>query len=157
MKYHLAQINIARFKAPLEDNRMKEFVDFLEPVNRFAEESEGFVWRLKDDDGRAASYIENPFDDEELLAINMSVWTDVENFKKFVYQSAHSYFLKNQKKWFTPIERPRFAMWWVPIGHMPSMTEGKAKLDHIEKHGNTQHAFTFQQFFDAHGNAINSK
>jgi hypothetical protein len=154
MKYHLAQINIAKFKASLEDRSMKEFVDFLEPVNKFAEESEGFVWRLKDDEGRAVSYIENPFKEEELLAINMSVWSDVEHFKTFVYKSVHSYFLKNQKQWFTPIDRPRFAMWWVPEGYTPTIVEGKQKIDQIEKEGPSTSAFTFQKFFDHNGKII---
>ena len=38
MEYYLAQANIARFKAQLDHPIMKEFVDFLEPVNKFAEE-----------------------------------------------------------------------------------------------------------------------
>lgn len=154
MKYHLAQINISRFKAPLEDISMKEFVDFLEPVNKFAEESEGFIWRLKDEEGRAASYLVNPFEDDELLAINMSVWSDVEHFKTFVYKSVHGYFLKNQKNWFTPIDRPRFAMWWVPVGYIPSMKEGKQKLDQIEIQGPSSSAFTFQKYFDYNGDVI---
>jgi len=154
MSYHLAQINISRFKAPLEDVSMKEFVDFLEPVNKLAEESQGFVWRLKDEKGRPASYLINPFENEELLALNMSVWTDVESFKNFVYDSVHSYFLKHQKKWFTPVDRPRFAMWWVPEGYTPTMTEGKQKLDSIEKKGATKNAFTFQKFYYMEGKPI---
>ena len=59
--FHLAQANVARFKGALDDPIMKEFVDFLEPVNKFAEESEGFVWRLKDEEGRSSSFIESPF------------------------------------------------------------------------------------------------
>lgn len=154
MNYHLAQINISRFKAPLEDYRMKEFVDFLEPVNKLAEESEGFIWRLKDEEGRPASYLVNPFEGDELLALNMSVWSDVESFKKFVYHSVHSYFLKNQRKWFTPIDRPRFAMWWIPQGHIPTMVEGKEKLDRIETKGATLEAFTFQKFFTVLGEPL---
>lgn len=70
--YYLAQVNVARFKASLTDPLMKEFVDFLEPVNKFAEESPGFIWRLKDEQGRSASYIETPFKDE-MMAVNISV------------------------------------------------------------------------------------
>lgn len=150
----MAQINISRFKAPLEDVSMKEFVDFLEPVNKLAEESEGFIWRLKDEEGRPASYLVNPFENEELLALNMSVWTNVESFKNFVYHSVHSYFLKNQKKWFTPVDRPRFVMWWVPKGYTPTMTEGKEKLEALENYGPTANAFTFQKFFDKNGTPI---
>ena len=57
--YHLTQANVARFKASLNDPLMKEFTDFLEPVNKLAEESPGFIWRLTDDDGRSASLL-NP-------------------------------------------------------------------------------------------------
>ena len=34
--FHLAQFNISRLKAPLDDPSLKEFVDFLDPVNDFA-------------------------------------------------------------------------------------------------------------------------
>ena len=52
--FHLAQFNISRLKAPLDDPSLKEFVDFLDPVNAFAEQSPGFVWRLTAADGAAA-------------------------------------------------------------------------------------------------------
>lgn len=105
MKYHLAQANIARFKASLDDPTMKEFVDFLEPVNRFAEESPGFIWRLKDDQGRAASYLESPFKDE-MMAVNISVWADLDALKDFVYGTVHSYFLRNKKNGSTSKDLP---------------------------------------------------
>jgi hypothetical protein len=154
MNYYLAQINIARFKAPLEDVSMKEFVDFLEPVNKLAEESNGFVWRLKDDSGQAASYIPSPFEDDEMLAINMSVWKDMESFKNFVYGTVHSYFLKSKTKWFEPVDRPHFVMWWVREGEIPTIEQGKGKLNYCEKHGATEHAFTFRRLFDMNGNSI---
>jgi hypothetical protein len=50
---HLAELNISRLKAPLDSPDMKEFVDFLDPVNSFAEQSPGFVWRLTSSDGQA--------------------------------------------------------------------------------------------------------
>ena len=98
MDFYLAQANIARFRASLDSTLMKEFVDFLEPVNKFAEESEGFIWRLTADDGKSASYIESPFKDE-MMAINISLWRDMDTFKSFVYGSVHAYFLKNKRKW----------------------------------------------------------
>ena len=96
--HHLAQANISRINAPLDDPMMKEFVNFLEPVNKFGEESKSFVWRRRDDEGRSASYLQSPFKNE-MTAINISVWEDVESFKSFVYGSVHSYFLRNKKKW----------------------------------------------------------
>jgi len=41
--YHLAQINIARMLAPIEDPIMADFVAQLAPVNALADESPGFI------------------------------------------------------------------------------------------------------------------
>ena len=153
MTYHLAQANIATFRAKLDDPMMKEFVDFLEPVNKFAEESSGFVWRLKDDEGRSASYIESPFK-EELLAINVSIWEDVESLKNFVYGSVHHYFLRNKKKWFDLKGPSQFVLWWIPAGEVPNLDTVKEKLLHVEENGPSAAAFTLQEFYDAKGNKI---
>jgi len=44
--HHLAQFNIARIRYPLDDPRMREFVENVERVNGLADQVEGFVWRL---------------------------------------------------------------------------------------------------------------
>lgn len=51
MTYHLAELNIGHLRAPLEDSAMKKFSDFLDPVNKLAGDSSGFVWRFTDDQG----------------------------------------------------------------------------------------------------------
>jgi hypothetical protein len=38
-------------------------------------------------------------------------------------------------------------LWWVPIGHTPSVDEAKKRLAHLDKHGSTQFAFTFKTIF----------
>lgn len=151
--YHLAQVNVARFKAALNDPIMKEFVDFLEPVNKFAEDSPGFVWRLQDDQGRSASYIETPFKDE-MMAVNISVWEDVDAFKGFVYGSVHSYFLRNKKKWFDMKGNSQFVLWWLPKGELPTLEMAKDKLEFHEKHGDSPSAFTMKSFYDQEGNLL---
>lgn len=151
--FYLAQANIARFNAPLTDPSMKEFVDFLEPVNAFAEESKGFIWRLKDDEGRSASFLESPFEDE-MIAINSSVWEDLESFKIFVYSSVHSYFLKNKKKWFDASKPSQFIMWWIPAGEIPTLELIKEKLEFHKEHGDTPNVFSMRSLFDAQGNSI---
>ncbi|MFS4417498.1 DUF3291 domain-containing protein [Maribacter sp. 2307ULW6-5] len=149
-KYHLAQANIARFKAPLTDPLMKEFVDFLEPVNAFAEASPGFVWRLTDDQGRSANYLETPFKDG-MMAVNISVWEDMEAFKAFVYDSVHSYFLRNKKKWFHAKGTSLFVMWWLPAGKLPNLQMAKERLEHYEREGNSAWAFTVRQPYGPNG------
>ncbi len=132
---------------------MKEFTDFLEPVNKLAEESDGFIWRLMDTEGRSASYIESPFKDE-LMAINISVWKDYDSLTNFVYSTVHSYFLRNKKKWFDANGPSQFIMWWIPEGEIPTLEMVKSKLNHQEKHGDTPQAFSMKQLFDAQGSAI---
>ena len=57
MNYQLAQINVARMiGVNLEDPIMKEFVDNLDSVNELAENSSGFIWRLKDDSNNASNF-----------------------------------------------------------------------------------------------------
>jgi len=46
MAFQLAQINIGRLVAPIDDPRLADFVAHLDPVNRLAEAAPGFVWRL---------------------------------------------------------------------------------------------------------------
>lgn len=155
MEFHLAQANISRFNAPFDDPSMKEFVDFLEPVNRFAEESKGFVWRLKDKEGRSASYIESPFNDE-MMAINISVWQDLESFKAFVYGTVHSYFLRNKKKWFDLKGPSQFVMWWMPNTKVPTLQMAKEKLSQIEREGDSPTAFSMKNLFDPQGRPLMS-
>ncbi len=151
--HYLSQANIARFSAPLDDPMMKEIVDFLEPANKLAEESPGFIWRLKDEEGRSTSYLKSPFKDE-MMAINISVWEDMESFKNFVYGSVHSYFLKNKKKWFDLSQPSQFMMWWIPSGEVPSLEPMKEKLEYHQKLGDTPPAFSKRSLFDAQGNAV---
>jgi hypothetical protein len=68
--YHLAQCNIGRVRASLESPVMAAFVAGLEPINRLADSTPGFVWRLETEDGDATAI--RAFDDDMLL-INVSV------------------------------------------------------------------------------------
>jgi hypothetical protein len=67
--YHLAQVNIGRVRAPLEDLIMEGFRTQLDPINALADSSPGFVWRLQTEDGNAMAI--RPYADEH-TAINMS-------------------------------------------------------------------------------------
>ena len=69
-RFHLAQANIGRIRAPLEDPIMEGFRSQLDPINAPADRSPGFVWRLQTEDGNAMAI--RPFADER-MAINMSV------------------------------------------------------------------------------------
>ena len=141
MSHRLAQINIARMRAPLDDPVMAGFVAGLEEFNALAEASPGFVWRLQTEDGDATSI--RAFDDPMLL-INMSVWESVETLREYVYRSRHLTPLRRRAEWFVPMQAPHLALWWVPAGHLPTVAEGKERLEHIAEHGPGPYSFGFR-------------
>jgi len=147
VKYHIAEINIAKMKGvDINDPIMKEFVDNLDRVNEIAESSDGFVWRLKDESNNATSL--NPYDDEQIL-INVSVWESIERLEHFMYKTFHSDFLKRRKEWFLAYGTAHTAMWWVPVGHLPSLQEAVDKLAYLQKHGASPESFDFRNKFEA--------
>src|SRR2546427_1631953 len=79
---HIAQVNIARMKAPLEDPVMAGFVARLEEINALADRSPGFVWRLQTTDGNA-TYL-RPYGDDRIL-FAFSVGQTVEQLERYVY------------------------------------------------------------------------
>ena len=86
---HLAQLNIGRLRYPTDDPRVADFMNNLDLVNSLAERSNGFVWRLKDDNGNATNI--RPFADPTMI-VNMSVWENVETLERFVWQTIHKRF-----------------------------------------------------------------
>ncbi|MFY1053883.1 DUF3291 domain-containing protein [Ectopseudomonas khazarica] len=143
--HHLAQLNIAAMKAPLESAEMADFVANLERINTLAEAAPGFVWRLQDEAGDATAI--RPFGDEVL--VNMSVWQDVQSLSDYVYKSAHTEMLKRRREWFGRIEQAHQVLWWVPSGHRPDVVEAAERLAHLRERGATAHAFTFRHAFAA--------
>ena len=141
---HLAQINIAKALAEMDDPIMHGFVSRLDEINALADDAPGFVWRLQTDDGDALNL--RVFDDP-MLIINMSVWDDVASLRDFTYKTMHVEVFKERKKWFTKLGRPHLAMWWVPVGHTPTLDEAKEKLELIAERGPTPEAFTFSKVF----------
>ncbi len=143
--YELAEINIAKLLAPIDDPRIEGFVDGLDQINVLAESSPGFCWRLQDADGASATSI-RAFDDE-LVLINMSSWESVDYLKDFVFNTVHREFLRRRREWFGALGELYAAMWWVPAGHRPDEIEGIARLEMLRESGPTPEAFTFKERF----------
>lgn len=148
--YHLAQFNIIKLKDQLDSPLIKEFKDFLGPVNQLAEESPGFVWRLKDDSGGGATAVETPYEDP-LIFINLSVWQSFESLKAYSYQTVHSYFLKSRNKWGEKMDGYQAVLWWIPAGTTPSVLEGKEKLDMLNSSGSSAAAFSMADLYTHEG------
>ncbi len=143
-EYHLAQCNIGRVRAPLVEPLMAGFVAGLEPINRLADSTPGFVWRLETEDGDATAI--RPFDDDMLL-INMSVWESVNALAEFVYRSAHRDVMRQRNQWFERMAGAYMVLWWIPAGTIPTVADAKERLDLLRRDGPTAEAFTFRTPF----------
>jgi len=139
--FHIAQINVGRIRAPLDDPMMAGFMARLDELNSLADKSPGFVWRLQTAEGNATYF--RPFEDERIL-LNLSVWETIDALRNYVYRTPHADLLKQRHDWFEQFPGAYLALWWVPAGHVPSIDEAKKRLAHLEKYGPTQFAFTFK-------------
>ena len=144
MTYHLAQVNIARMVAPIDSPGMRDFVDNLDRINALADDTPGFVWRLKGDGNDATSL--RPYEDERII-VNMSVWESIEDLFKYAYYSDHTEIFRRRAEWFHKMTTPAVALWWVHQGHIPTVAEAKEKLTLLEQSGPTPLAFTFKKRF----------
>jgi len=141
---HLAQLNIARLRAPLESPQLAAFVGALEPVNAMADAAPGFVWRLQTEQGDATSI--RAFDDDMLL-VNMSVWDSIEALQEFVYRNpGHRDIFRRRNEFFDRAE-PYLVLWWIPAGTIPTVDDAKERLELLRSTGPSPRAFTFRMPF----------
>jgi hypothetical protein len=137
---HVAELNIGRLNHPIDDPRMADFVDNLGRVNAMAERMPGFVWRLSGDDSPESAISMRPFSDPEVI-VNMSVWETVEQLEQYVWQTVHKKFYSRKAEWFSPMKSHHFVMWLIEDGHIPTLDEAKARLEHLDAHGNSDFSF----------------
>ncbi|WP_433381981.1 DUF3291 domain-containing protein [Streptosporangium sp. CA-115845] len=143
---HLAQLNIAHMRASVDSPELAAFAAALDPVNRLAEATPGFVWRLKGGDAPQDT-VRHEYGDH--LLINFSVWESREVLWDYVYRSGHLEFLQRRREWFLRMAEPSSVMWWIPEGHEPLLAEGMERLERLRREGPTPEAFTFRDFYDS--------
>ena len=141
----LAQINIAEARARMDSPIMEDFINNTDRINELADDSLGFIWRLVGEDSDD-SYSIKAFDSEYIL-VNMSVWKDRESLFNFVYQTGHLEIFKRKKEWFNKMPKMHMALWFVEEGHIPTIEEGKERLDYLYEHGDSPYAFSFKSQF----------
>lgn len=151
-KHHLAQINVARALAPLDDPLLADFVAKLDEINALADHAPGFVWRLQSDSGNATDI--QATEDPQFI-VNMSVWEDLDSLFAYVYRSDHLQVMAQRRKWFEKAPGAFMALWWLPAGRLPTIEEGLARIDLLDQKGPTVEAFTFKTPFDANGQRVN--
>ena len=143
--HELAQLNIGIFRAPIDSPEMAEFVANLDRINALAEQSPGFVWRLQTEEGNATAI--RPFPDQDNVAVNLSVWSDVDALNRFVFRSGHVEIMRRRREWFERTGEAYMVLWWIRAGHRPSVAEAIAKLEQLRAAGPTPAAFTFRNAF----------
>jgi Domain of unknown function (DUF3291) len=141
---HLAQVNVARLRAPLDSPQLADFVAGLEPINALGDASPGFVWRLQTEDGDATAV---PVLDDDSLLVNLTVWESIEALAEFAYGGRHRQVMRRRREWFEKLAEAYLALWWVPVGHVPTVKEAEERLLHLRRHGPTPLAFTFRTPF----------
>ena len=124
---------------------MVGFVSRLEPLNALADASPGFVWRLQTEEGDATEI--DVFGDA-LFLFNMSVWESIQALEAYVYKSGHVGAVQRRTQWFEKPSKSPFVLWWIEAGHLPSIEEGKERLELLWERGPTRDAFTFARRFD---------
>jgi Domain of unknown function (DUF3291) len=81
------------------------------------------------------------------VIVNMSVWESIESLRDFAYRSDHRKVFQDRAKWFEKMDKPNYCLWWVPVGHIPTVAEGRERLEHYQTHGATPYSFWFSQRF----------
>ena len=171
--YHIAQYNVARMRAPLDDPIMEGFCSRLDELNHLGDRSPGFVWRFHTEDGTSTSV--RPYPDDPLVVINMTVCESIEALHAFTYRSDHGPMYAARHTWFEPMtnapdpsltpEPPlpaggarqrehgsismghTLVLWWVQAGYTPDPSQGKVRLELLRRRGPSPNAFTMKQHF----------
>ncbi len=142
--WHLAQYNVAKLIAPLDDQRVAGFVANLQRINTLGDRTPGFVWHLQSASGDSTDV---RVDDDPLVVVNFTVWESIEALFEYTYHSDHVEMFRRRREWFEHAPRPYLAMWWLPAGHLPSVAEAEERLAHLRADGPTPYAFNFKRRF----------
>jgi Domain of unknown function (DUF3291) len=141
--WHIAQINVARFREARDSPVNVDFEGMLAEVNALAEASPGFVWRMM---GEGENVDGSVFADPN-ITINLTVWESIEHLAAFAYRNVtHRGVMRRRRDWF--VELPVYlALWWVPAGRVPTLREARARLGLLARDGPTAEAFDFKSPF----------
>ena len=130
--WEIAQLNIGRTVAPVDDARLADFMNQLDAINALAEASPGFVWRLQTDSGNAT---EIKVDDDPLVIINFTVWRSVDELFDFACLPTHNTVFKRRYEWFERWPGPNTVLWWQPAGAIPDTTDALRRLRLLSDEG----------------------
>jgi hypothetical protein len=145
--FDLAQVNVARLRAPIDSPQLVGFVRAFDRLNAAARRAPGFRWRLRTD--LAARSFGWDVGDSHGVVVNLSTWDSVESLTAFVYDGQHLTVLRQRRDWFLPADEPMTALWWVPRGYRPTTDEAEQRVRQLREHGPTPDAFTLRDSFES--------
>ena len=146
--YQVAQLNVARAVAPLDDPRLADFMARLDEVNALAERSPGFVWRLKGASGNATDL--EVVDDPRVI-VNLTTWESIDDLFAFTFRTDHRTAFARRSDWFERWDGPSLVMWWQPAGTTPTIEDAFRRLRLLAEAAPTPDAFTFKHRFGPPG------
>mgnify|MGYP003467492056 FL=1 len=139
---HLAEFNLGVLRHDWDDPRVKDFADNIDRVNALAIGAPGFVWMLGEDDMHAAQTDPaGALGGSPRTASTLSVWESADALERFVWTTVHKHFYDRRAEWYAPTDVLRLVMWWVPVGHRPTVGEAMERFRHLEAHGDGDLAF----------------
>jgi hypothetical protein len=143
--WELAQINVADAVDRLDSPALAGFVELLEPLDRLARESPGFVWRPRAEELDPAELA--LFGDLHRQVVNLSVWESPEALRGFLFGPGHGPAVRRRADWFHRPRQPSTALWWVRGGRRPTFPEAYGRLARLRGLGPTAEAFTLARTF----------
>lgn len=145
--HHLAELNIGRLVASVDDPRVAEFIDNIDRINGLGKRMPGFVWMLEGSGGPGAT--DHAIGGDALLVPNLTVWEDAASLETFVWGTVHKQFYEKRAEWFEVLDKMHFVMWWVPEGHKPTLEEALDRLEMLNTKGDSPDAFGWTFLKDA--------
>jgi len=104
---------------------MADFMSWLDDVNRLAECSQGFVWRLQ---GASGNSTDLKVGDDPLFIVNLTLWETPDDLFMFTYRSDHKAVFARRFDWFERSPGPNIALWWQATGTTPTIEDALLRL-----------------------------
>src|SRR5258708_16278267 len=118
---------------------MAGMVARMDEMSRLAEQSQGFVWRMRGADVtlemlRVFEDYFVPFDPERLF-YNLSVWESVQDLKRYAFKPAHAEMLRDKHRWVENLDRAHLALCWIAPGEFPTLADPAQRLPSVPHPG----------------------
>ena len=147
--YHLAELIIGRLLAPTDDPRVAEFMGALDWVNGLGKRMPGFVWMMEGSGQPGTGNTAAKLDGDPQFVSNLTVWENVATLENFAWNTGYRAFYERRQEWFEVLGKMHFVMWWVPVGHEPTLDEALARLAQKQTTGDSDQAFGWSYLKDA--------